>query len=205
MSFIGHASGSSSPARAGAHGRGRRDYPADRPGATSAVRHVDVAALVAAAFSRVNRGCQVLPFDFDVRSVRLEPRDTILTNAARLAKMAGGGTNCSAPLEWLNARGKAPDLVVFVSDNQSWVDARKGGRGTAVMTQWEKLKQRNPKAKLVAIDIAPYGTTQTVERPDVMNIGGFSDAVFDQIANFAAGRTGPTHWVGEIEKIAVTN
>ena len=34
-----------------------------RPGATSAVRHVDVAALVAASFQRVNRGCQVLPFE----------------------------------------------------------------------------------------------------------------------------------------------
>ena len=64
-----------------------------RPGATSVVRHVDVAALVAASFSRVNRGCQVLPFDFDVRDVRLRPRDTILTNAERLADLAGGGTN----------------------------------------------------------------------------------------------------------------
>ena len=34
-----------------------------RPGATSVVRHVDVAGLVAAAFQRVNSGCQVLPFD----------------------------------------------------------------------------------------------------------------------------------------------
>ncbi|SMR71151.1 SS-A/Ro ribonucleoprotein [Aliiroseovarius halocynthiae] len=172
-----------------------------RPGATSAVRHVDVAALVAAAFTRVNRGCQVLPFDFDVRDVRLRPRDTVLTNAERLAAMAGGGTNCSAPLVWLNKRGRAPDLVVFVSDNQSWVDARAGGRNTAMMSEWEKIKHRNPKAKLVCIDIAPYGTTQAQTREDVLNVGGFSDAVFDQIAAFAYGQTGPDHWVGEIGKI----
>jgi 60 kDa SS-A/Ro ribonucleoprotein len=172
-----------------------------RPEATSAVRHVDVAALVAAAFQRVNRGCQVLPFDFAVRDARLEPRDTILTNAERLAALAGGGTNCSAPLKWLNARGRAPDLVVFVSDNQSWVDAREGGQGTAMLQEWETIKRRNPKAKLVCIDIAPYGTTQAQTRKDVLNIGGFSDAVFDQIAAFAEGRTGPDHWVGEIEKI----
>ena len=172
-----------------------------RPGATSAVRHVDVAALVAAAFQRVNRGCQVLPFDFDVRDARLEPRDTILTNAARLARMAGGGTNCSAPLKWLNDRGRSPDLVVFVSDNQSWVDARAGGQGTAMMAEWQAIKRRNPQAKLVCIDIAPFGTTQAQSREDVLNVGGFSDAVFGQIADFAAGRTGPDHWVGEIEKI----
>lgn len=174
-----------------------------RPGATSVVRHVDVAALVAASFQRVNRGCQVLPFDFDVRDVRLEPRDTILTNAERLAAMGGGGTNCSAPLKWLNERGRAPDLVVFVSDNQSWVDARAGGRGTAMLQEWETIKRRNPKAKLVCIDIAPYGTTQAQTREDVLNIGGFSDAVFDQIAAFAKGQTNPDHWVGEIEKIDV--
>ena len=138
-----------------------------------------------------------------MRDVRLEPRDTILTNAERLAALAGGGTNCSAPLKWLNDRGRAPDLVVFVSDNQSWVDARKGGQGTAMLKEWEAIKRRNPKAKLVCIDIAPYGTTQAQTREDVLNVGGFSDAVFDQIAAFANGQTGPDHWVGEIEKIDV--
>ncbi|MET3601473.1 vWA domain-containing protein [Martelella mangrovi] len=174
-----------------------------RPGATSTVRHVDVAALVAAAFLRTNRRCQVLPFDFDVRETRLEPRDTILTNAGRLAALGGGGTNCSAPLKWLNARRKAPDLVVFVSDNQSWMDAGDGGRTTAMAQEWAALKRRNPKARLVCIDIAPYGTTQMKSREDVLNIGGFSDAVFDQIAAFATGQNGPEHWVEQIKKIEV--
>ena len=174
-----------------------------RAGATSKVRHVDVAALVAASFMRVNRGAQVLPFDFDVRDVRLQPRDTILTNAERLAALGGGGTDCSAPLMWLNARGRSPDLVVFISDNQSWIDANRGGTATHMMSQWEAIKRRNPQAKLVCIDIAPYGTTQAKTREDILNVGGFSDAVFDQIAAFASGQTGPDHWVGEIEQIAL--
>ena len=172
-----------------------------RKGASSAVRHVDVAALVAASFMRVNRKCQVLPFEVRVRNARLNPRDTILTNAERLSALAGGGTNCSAPLRWLNDRRTAPDLVVFVSDNQSWVDAGGGRQSTAMMTEWAALKRRNPQAKLVCIDIAPYGTTQAQTRPDVLNIGGFSDAVFDRIADFAKGRSGSEHWVQEIEKI----
>ncbi|MEO1025258.1 MAG: VWA domain-containing protein [Pseudomonadota bacterium] len=172
-----------------------------RPGTASVVRHVDVAALVAASFLRSARGAQVLPFDTKVREVRLQARDTILTNAEKLAQLAGGGTNCSAPLAYLNKRGRAPDLVVFVSDNQSWVDANPRGQGTAMMKQWEVIKRRNPKAKLVCIDIAPYGTTQAQTREDVLNIGGFSDAVFDQIAAFASGQTGAEHWVREIAKI----
>ncbi|MFW2544295.1 vWA domain-containing protein [Primorskyibacter sp. 2E107] len=174
-----------------------------RLGATSRVRHVDVAALVAAAFQRVNRGCTVLPFEVKVRDLRLRKQDSILTNAERLAALAGGGTNCSAPLKWLNDRGRAPDLVVFVSDNQSWVDAGNGRQGTAMMREWALIKRRNPKARLVCIDIAPYGTTQVQTRDDVLNVGGFSDVVFDQIAAFAEGRTGGDHWVREIERIAV--
>lgn len=170
-----------------------------RPGATTAVRCIDVAGLVAAAVVRKNPRAQVLPFEVSVRPCTLEPRDTILTNAAKLAALGGGGTNCSAPLAWLNARRAAPDLVIFVSDNQSWVDARAGGQATAMMAEWSRLRARNPAAKLVCIDIQPYATSQAAERSDVLNIGGFSDTVFAQIADFAAGRMGPTHWVGQIE------
>ncbi|MEO0909715.1 MAG: RNA-binding protein, partial [Pseudomonadota bacterium] len=172
-----------------------------RKGATTATTFVDIAALVSAAFLRRNRGTQVLPFEFKVRDAKLEARDTILTNAKRLSDLAGGGTNCSAPLEWLIDRKQAPDLVIFVSDNQSWADAGRNFMGTPMMRNWEKLKKRNPKAKLVCIDIAPYGTTQAKSRNDVLNIGGFSDAVFDQIAAFAEDRLGPDHWVGEIEAV----
>ncbi len=142
-----------------------------------------------------------MPFDYDVREIRLRPRDAVLTNAERLARLAGGGTNCAAPLVWLNKRGRAPDLVVFVSDNQSCVDTKNTGQGTAMMREWETIKRRNPNAKLVCIDLAPYGNTQAQTRTDVLNVGGFSDAVFDQIAAFAKGQSGSDHWVREIEKI----
>lgn len=172
-----------------------------RKGATSTVRCIDVAALVAAAVLRKNRDACILPFEVGVRDVRLQARDTILPNAEKLAALGGGGTNCSAPLAALNTRREAPDLVIFVSDNQSWMDANRGGQATAMMAEWTKLKARNKAAKLVCIDIQPYGATQAAEREDVLNIGGFSDQVFDQIADFAAGRMGPDHWVGQIAAV----
>jgi 60 kDa SS-A/Ro ribonucleoprotein len=171
-----------------------------RKGATSVVRCIDVAALVAAAMLRVNRNARVLPFENNVVDVALNPRDTVLTNAAKLAAVGGGGTNCSAPLAVLNAERANVDLVVFISDNQSWMDARANDR-SGLMAEWTKLKQRNPQAKLVCIDIQPHGTTQAFERDDILNVGGFSDAVFETIAAFASGTIGPAHWVGEIEKV----
>ncbi len=173
-----------------------------RKGATSAVRCIDAAALVAAALLRVNAQARVLPFECKVVNVVLNPRDTVLTNAEKLAAVGGGGTNCSAPLAQLNAERAKVDLVVFISDNQSWMDAKSADK-TGLMTEWTKLKSRNPRAKLICIDIQPYGTTQAPERDDILNVGGFSDAVFETIKRFNDGTLGPAHWVGEIEKIEV--
>ncbi|GLK57281.1 60 kDa SS-A/Ro ribonucleoprotein [Methylopila capsulata] len=172
-----------------------------RPGATSVVRCVDVAALVAAAFLRANRTARVMPFEQDVVDVDLNPRDSVMTNAGKLAAVGGGGTNCSAPVERLVAEKARVDLLVFVSDNQSWMDAQAARSGTGLMQAFNRLKAINPGLKMVCVDIQPYGATQAVEREDILNVGGFSDAAFEMIGRFADGTLGPAHWVGEIEKI----
>jgi 60 kDa SS-A/Ro ribonucleoprotein len=161
-----------------------------RAGATTAVRCVDVAGLVAASVLRRNPDAEVLPFEHQVVSVDVSARDSVLTNARKLAAVGGGGTSCSAPLARLNWKRAKGDLVIFVSDNESWVDAR-AGRGTATMQEWEAFKQRNPGARLVCIDLQPYGTTQAAEREDVLNVGGFSDHVFELVATFAKGAWTP--------------
>jgi 60 kDa SS-A/Ro ribonucleoprotein len=171
-----------------------------RRGATSTVRCIDVAALVAASLLRKNPGTRVLPFEQRVVGVQLNGRDSVMTNARVLAAQGGGGTNCSAPLAYLNAHKVDPDLVVFVSDNESWVDAA-GQRGTEMMRQWEALRQRYAKARLVCIDLVPNRTTQAVERADILNIGGFSDQVFEVVAAFARGELGTDHWVSQIEAV----
>ncbi|MDP9929522.1 vWA domain-containing protein [Variovorax paradoxus] len=173
-----------------------------RGSATSAVRCIDVAALVAAAVLRRNADARVLPFETKVVSLKLNPRDSVMTNAAKLAAVGGGGTSCSAPLALLNKEKAQADLVVLVSDNESWADPARG-RGTATMQEWAVFKQRNPKARMVCIDIQPYATTQAQEQADVLNIGGFSDEVFKLLAVYAAGGLGADHWVGVIEETSI--
>jgi 60 kDa SS-A/Ro ribonucleoprotein len=172
-----------------------------RAGATTAVRCVDVAALVAAAVMRKNPSATVLPFEQDVVKVHLNSRDSVMTNAHTLASIGGGGTNCSAPLNLLNKQKAKVDLVIFVSDNESWVDTGRG-RGTALMSEWATLRQRNPNARLVCLDVQPYETTQAAEQADILNIGGFSDQVFEVIAAFASGQLEADHWIGRIAKVA---
>jgi 60 kDa SS-A/Ro ribonucleoprotein len=176
-----------------------------RLGGSSAVRCLDVAALVAAAILRKNPDAEVIPFQSDVVQVSLNPRDSVMTNAAKLAALPAGGTNCSAPLRHLNERKAVGDLVVYVSDNESWVDSpyhgRFGGSATETMTQWEAFRQRSPRAKMVSIDIQPYDTVQTKERDDIANVGGFSDQVFRMIADVAQGGTTAGHWLRQVEAV----
>jgi 60 kDa SS-A/Ro ribonucleoprotein len=177
-----------------------------RRGATSVVRCIDVAALTAAAILRRNASAEILPFSDDVVQARLNPRGSVLGNANRLARLPAGGTNCSAPLRRLNERKAQGDLVVYVSDNESWIDSARPAAwfrssATQTMTEWMSFKQRNPRAKLICIDVQPYGTSQAAEQKDVYNVGGFSDAVFDFIADVAQGRASAGYWVQRIEEI----
>jgi 60 kDa SS-A/Ro ribonucleoprotein len=173
-----------------------------RAGATTAVRCIDVAALVAASIMRRNGDAEVLPFGTAICPVPINPRDSIMTNAQKLAAINGGGTNCSAPLAELNRRKAQGDLIVYVSDNESWADPQRG-RGTETMRQWAQFKVNNPNARLVCIDIQPYATTQAAESEDILNVGGFSDQVFTLVARFAEGKLSGEHWVSEIEGISL--
>ncbi len=78
-------SGSMSSAVMGNRGRG----------ATSKMRCIDVAALFAAAILRRNPDSVVIPFDTSAYDAKIDPNDSILSIAERLAKYGGGGTDCS--------------------------------------------------------------------------------------------------------------
>ena len=174
-----------------------------RNGSTSKVTCVDVAGLVTAAVLRKNDTALVLPFAYDVRPVNLAPAGTILDNATSLGRIVGGGTACSAPVKWLNSKEARAKLVVLISDNQSWLESKptQDKRDTALMTEWNRYKGRNPDAKLVCLDIVPGSTTQAQERPDILNVGGFSDSVFNIIHSFVNGELHPDHWVGLISTV----
>ena len=173
-----------------------------RKGSTTAVRCIDIAALVSAAILRQNPTAEVIPFSDSLPTISLNSRDSVMTNANKLATLPSGGTNCSLPLGSMNQRKLTGDLVIYVSDNESWIDTnRSWNSGTETMKQWNEFKSRNKDAKLVCIDIQPVATTQAQTRADILNIGGFSDQVFENIALFAKGELGADHWVGVIENV----
>ena len=174
-----------------------------RRGATSAVKCVDVAGLMASCILRRNPNAVVLPFDCSVQNCSLNPRDSVITNAQKLAELCGGGTDCSSAMKYIVENNINPDVVIYLSDNESWIDTESNHRWndcTQTVAYWDKLRMVKPNARLINIDIQPYASTQTLNRADIANVGGFSDVVFDFVAQFAQGHS-PKHWVELIEQI----
>ena len=92
-------------------------------GGTTKMQCVDVAALVAAAILRRNPDSVVVPFDTQAFDAKVDPSDSILSLADRLAKYGGGGTDCSLPIRKANSDFEKRKFagVVLVSDQESWV------------------------------------------------------------------------------------
>ena len=88
---------------------------------------------------------------------------------------------------------------------ESWIGAGRRG-STATLTAWRDFVKHQVRfhgddagPKLVRIDLQPYTTTQAPERSDILNVGGFSDAVFRVVASFLSHDAG--RFVAEVEVI----
>lgn len=183
-------------------------------GATTKMRCVDVAALVAAAILRRNPDSVVVPFDTQAFDVKVDPSDSILSLADRLARYGGGGTDCSLPIRKANAdfANRKFAGVVLVSDQESWVYKDRpyfyGANGsTGVVAEWQQFVQNQVRLqgadftgpRLICIDLQPNQTTQAPERSDILNVGGFSDAVFDVISAYLTCDAG--RFVAAVEEV----
>jgi len=177
----------------------------DRGTATTKVTCRHLAALISAVFLKKNPdNTTIIPFAdrlfLDIAK-EFDPLDTVATNVERINNLPGGGTDVHLPLEHINRRGMTPDLVVYVSDMQSWIDSHPGygfGQITGAMSEWNTLKKRSPKAKVIWINLQASGSVQVPNRPDALNIGGFSDSVFEAMNAFCRSKD-PNEWVKEIK------
>ena len=95
---------------------------------------------------------------------------------------------------------------VLVSDLESWVGVGRHG-STAVMTEWQAFVKNQVRLhggdfagpRLVGINVQAYTTAQAPERSDILNVAGFSDAVFQVVASFLADEA--DRFVTEVEAV----
>ena len=153
-----------------------------RPGAPpTMVMCSHVASLIASALSRSNKEAVVVSFGTRARVVpKYNSWDSVMTNTEKLAQeglWTGYGTNAGAAMQVFNAEGKF-DFIVYVSDCQSWV-------GNNLMDLWAEQKRGNKKTRLAEINVQAGTTVQAKSNDNsILNVGGFSDQVFDTLARF---------------------
>ncbi len=169
---------------------------------TTKTRCVDVAALIASCVLRKNPDATIVQFDTSARELSLNPRDSVLTNAQKVAAN-GGGTDVSCGLRYIRKKGCKAKTVIIVSDNESWFSGRTSyswNRSTDSAQEWQKYSTVDVKgAKLICIDLTPNTTTQVPDAKNVLNVGGFSDNVFDVVNAFVSGDK--DHFVEVIKKV----
>lgn len=186
----------------------------NRGSATTVARCVDVAGLIAAMVLRKNSDANLYPFDTEVHALSgtnrrgerytLNPRDSVMTNAVKLSSFGGGGTDCAAPLREINKHKKHVDVYICVSDNESWVEGSRHSYGsTGVAAEWATIRARCPNAKMININLAVEDTVQILDAKGIMNVGGFSEAIFDVIKTWVENGCAVDGWVKQIEEIDV--
>lgn len=166
-----------------------------RVGVSSKVRCVDVAALMASIMMRKSNDFTLIPVDTQVHLDRFEPRDSVFTNATKLARFGGGGTALSMAVNHMVDTRVKTDRIIIISDNMSWADyyngtySYYGGRNNS--TPLHKLLTRHYRnVPVVNIDIVPSTTTQTKSVDGkVLNVSGFSDAIFEVMRGFFSEKT----------------
>lgn len=168
----------------------------NRGSATTKVTCNMVASLMAACVVR-NSDATVYRFDTQAQPVKLNPRDSVITNAQKIGAN-GGGTDCASFIRQALTDNVKADVVICLSDNESWANPY-GAYRTNLLQEWDKFAAKNPGAKLICIDLAANTTTQVPSRKNILNIGGFSDEVFTVIESFLKNTHGATAWR---EKIA---
>jgi len=175
---------------------------------------VDVAALIGVGIVKCNPENSILVlFNDNIGFWQFNHDHSVVTVANEIARITTGGTNTPLVIEMLlqsyareKASGNSPaviDNVIIVSDNESWIGASGGNYtrgGVPLQARWQEyLKEWNPKAKMLCININPEKSVQVKDTPNAINIGGFSDIVFQLMDDYFNNDTTGDFWVDRIK------
>jgi hypothetical protein len=156
-------------------------------------RPAQIASLFAAILAKSNNA-DVIIFANSAYYTHFNPDDSVMT-IRRNFRFTGGGTNFTSVFATAN---KAYDRIILLSDMQAWGatgawygDARKG-------IHYYRQKY-NPNCKFYSFDLAGYGSLQIPEG-NTYCLAGFSDKIFDVMANLEADKDALVH---EIKKISL--
>jgi 60 kDa SS-A/Ro ribonucleoprotein len=170
--------------------------------AQGSVKLLDLAALFAGGLLQNSPQSLLLGFDENAWVRRCQDRGTsLLKEIAHTSGIGGSKSDCAAPLRLLNERQETRDLVVIISDNQTWADLRQGTQ-SSIRRQWDLFREGNPGARLVCLDLQPEVPVPWPNRPDVLCLSARCERVFPVITEFAAGGVTTPEQVDEVNRLS---
>jgi hypothetical protein len=150
----------------------------------SSIRHNDIANVFGAMLSARSHASLTCAFGSDVVLANVNPRDSILTNAQKIAKAgarAGGATYTGRCIQYL--KDANVDRIVFFTDQQGY------GEPSCYDALKDYRKNVEADPYVFTFDLAHYGTTQFPERePRHATVGGWSDTILKFIPLFESDR-----------------
>lgn len=164
----------------------------------STVSNVDVAGIFAALLRDVCENTEIVLFNTLARKFDHNNQNAFAL-AENISRLCGGGTCCEASIQYLLKCITKPELVIMISDNESWAQYYQPANSisnrhfgvssgsSSLQTSWKSYKKAVPKAKLVLLDLTPNTTTQLLDGDSVLNLAGFNDNIIPLISAFANG------------------
>jgi 60 kDa SS-A/Ro ribonucleoprotein len=146
-------------------------------------RHQASAAMMLTAMHRYSN-VDVLAVDTGLYHPAISARQRLDDAGRELAKRGGGGTALNIAFEYITAKKKAYDGVIFITDTESWASSGGSyyGRGQHTSQAWQKYRQSvNAKARclFIATDANGYTVADPKDR-SVRTASGFDASIFRQ-------------------------
>ena len=160
--------------------------------AKTSMKPIQIAAIFSAAIMKKCDDCIVLPVDTMLHEHTCSRRDSIMTNAEKLMKLGGGGTELDLPLDYLIQRKIRVDNFICITDSEEWYRDRRlfgiGNRGFYnKLLMYKKNINRN--VKVFFIRVMPHrDSTVPKHESNLYNIEGWSNTVIDFIATITKNK-----------------
>lgn len=175
-----------------------------RGSTSSKIECKNIASLMACALLRKNPNIRIFTFTTKTMEARLNSKDSLFTNTTILENSISGGTDFAQALQFMHNNFPTVENIIILSDMQAWAEYQSYGAVAYANKVWHNIVSKNNNAKIVSINLAASDTTQLSNKhKNSLNIGGFSDEVFNTINSFIHNKWNEKYWVNEIKKINI--
>ena len=149
----------------------------------SMIRPYDIGILLSVGASKFTDGCIMGVFGTEFATISPSTSRSILQEVDGLQNLGtkvGHSTNGHKPIDFLTRKRRKVDRVLMFTDMQLW-DSRYSG--AKIKASWDRYRRVvNSDSFLYMFNLNAYGTVQfPASERSVVNVGGWSDKVFDFI------------------------